>query len=83
MRFVLITICILSLATLARAEEASLVRVEFSQCQQAIENGKRISQTSSSYENNSFWALGESIFSLKISQLSLFKVTFICEKIVF
>lgn len=63
------------------ADTASVSQVDFSKCETAINHGTKIGNTSSSYEDISYWSHQNAFYRLKISSLNLFNVQFVCEEL--
>lgn len=78
-------LALLSISTIGytpvQATEFGVSSVDFSLCEQAIKNGRQLANTSSSYENASYWFDGDRYFRLKISSLNMFSVKFSCEEL--
>jgi len=79
----ILVLCIASLIgyTPVQAVEFGVNSVDFSLCEQAIKNGKQLANTSSSYEDVSYWIDGDRYFRLKISSLNMFSVKFSCDEL--
>ena len=68
-------------AQAALAENASVSPVSFARCEQVIKEGVQLANTSSSYEDTSYWIHGDRYFRLRISSVNLFNVTFECDEL--